>query len=76
MGKSEMDTNEISTNEYFDVLEQIKKHIVNAQYQVLTAANVEKNILYWKIGKVIVDHSTWGNKFVENLSKDLRREYP
>ena len=37
---------------------------------------MEKNIVYWKIGKVIVDHSTWGNKFVENLSKDLRREYP
>lgn len=68
--------NEIITNEYFDLLEKIKTHITNAQYQVLTTANVEKNILYWNIGKVILEYSTWGNKFVENLSKDLRMEYP
>ena len=68
--------NEIITNEYFDLLEKIKTHITNAQYQVLTTANVDKNILYWNIGKVILEYSTWGNKFVENLSKDLRMEYP
>ena len=67
---------DIATNEYFDVLEQIKKRIVNSQYQILTLANVKKNVLYWNIGKVILDHITWGNKFVENLSKDLRMEYP
>lgn len=67
---------ELSTKEYFEVLEKIKRQITSAQYQVLTAANVEKNILYWNIGKVIVEYSTWGNKFVENLSKDLRMEYP
>ncbi|WP_243009089.1 DUF1016 N-terminal domain-containing protein [Clostridium sp. AM58-1XD] len=31
---------------------------------------------YWNIGKVIVEYSQWGSKFVENLSKDLRLEYP
>ena len=54
MGKSEMDTNEISTNEYFDVLEQIKKHIVNAQYQVLTAANVEKIYSTGKLERLLL----------------------
>lgn len=33
---------EIVTKEYFDVLEKIKKQIINAQYQVLTVANVKK----------------------------------
>lgn len=42
----------------------------------MTTANVERNILYWNIGKVIVEYSQWGGKFVENLSKDLRMEYP
>lgn len=59
-----------------DVLKKIKKQIANAQYQVLTVANMEKNILYWNIGQVILEYSKWGNKFVENLSKDLRMEYP
>lgn len=71
-----MSENILDTKEYFEVLETIKKQIVNTQYKVLTAANVERNILYWNIGKIILEHSTWGNKFVENLSGDLRIEYP
>ena len=42
----------------------------------MTAANVERNILFWNIGSIIVENSSWGNKFVETLSKDLRMEYP
>lgn len=42
----------------------------------MTNANVERDILYCNIGKVIVEYSQWGGKFVENLSKDLRMEYP
>lgn len=60
----------------FDVLEAIKNHIVTAQETVMTAANEERNRLYWHIGKTITDHSAWGNKFVQTLSKDLRMEYP
>ena len=66
----------IVSNEYFSVLDQIKEYIVNTQYKVLTVANTERNILYWKIGNVISEHSVWGNKFVETLSNDLRTEYP
>lgn len=54
----------------------MKDRIVETQYKVMTTANVERNILYWNIGKVIVEYSQWGGKFVENLSKDLRMEYP
>lgn len=61
---------------YFDVLENVKKCITNSQYRVMTSTNVERNILYWNIGKVILEYSKQGNKFVENLSKDLKMEYP
>ena len=67
---------EIMMDGYFDILEKVKERIVEAQYRVMTTANVERNILYWNIGKVIVEYSQWGGKFVENLSKDLRMEYP
>lgn len=67
---------EIVMNEYFDVLEKVKERIVQAQYQVVTNVNVERNILYWNIGKVICEYSQWGNKFVETLSKDLKMSYP
>ena len=67
---------EIVLDEYIDVLEKIKEQITQAQYQVMTNANVERNILFWNIGKVILQYSKWGNKFVETLSKDLRMTYP
>ena len=63
-------------DEYIDVLEKIKEQITQAQYQVMTNANVERNILFWNIGNVILQYSKWGNKFVETLSKDLRMAYP
>ena len=37
---------EIVMDEYIDVLEKIKKRIKQAQYQVMTNANVERNILF------------------------------
>lgn len=67
---------DIIMDDYFHILEKVKKRIVEVQYRVMTTANVERNILYWNIGKVIVEYSQWGSKFVENLSKDLRLEYP
>ena len=42
----------------------------------MTNANVERNILFWNTGNVILQYRKWGNKFVETLSKDLRMTYP
>lgn len=72
-----MSENNIMLKEdYFSVLEEIKSHIVAAQKTVMNTANVERNTMYWHIGKTIIEHAVWGNKFIENLSKDLRMEYP
>lgn len=37
---------EIVMDGYIDVLEKIKERIKQAQYQVMTNANVERNILF------------------------------
>ncbi len=70
------DTDIMLKDEYFKVLESIKKQIRSAQKTVMNTANEERNKLYWQIGKTIIDHAAWGNKFVQTLSKDLRIEYP
>ncbi|WP_455616058.1 PDDEXK nuclease domain-containing protein [Eisenbergiella sp.] len=67
---------EIVLDDYFRILEVVKKRITESQYSVMTTVNVERNILFWNIGRVIVEHSNWGNRFVETLSKDLRMAYP
>ena len=32
--------------------------------------------MYWNIGKIILANSEWGNKFIDNLSIDLKLEFP
>lgn len=72
-----MAENEImSQDSYFEVLNEVKAKIIEAQNTVMNIANVERNMMYWHIGKVITEHASWGSKFVETLSKDLRMEYP
>ena len=49
-----MAKNEIVMENYFDALEKVKNKIIQTQNQVMTTANVERNILYWNIGKVSI----------------------
>jgi len=32
--------------------------------------------LYWNIGKAIIANSKWGNKFIDNLARDIKLEFP
>ena len=62
--------------EYLETISAIKSEIKNAQYRAVLGANRELILLYWRIGQVINAHKTWGNKFVENLSADIKLEFP
>ena len=33
-------------------------------------------MLYYNIGSIINENKSWGNKFIENLAKDIKLEYP
>ena len=61
---------------YVAVVEDIKKQIRSAQHRAILNANKEMIILYWNIGKVINENSTWGSKFLRNLSKEITSEFP
>ena len=66
----------INNTEYFENIENIKSQIHAAQYKAVLGANREQIILYWNIGKVIIDNSKWGNKFIDNLARDIKLEFP
>ena len=66
----------INNEVYFEILESVKARIQNAQYRAVLGANREQIILYWNIGKVILANSEWGNKFVDNLARDIKLEFP
>ena len=66
----------MNNNEYFEILEDIKSRIRAAQYKAVLGANREQIVLYWNIGKIIIANSQWGNKFIDNLARDIRLEFP
>lgn len=61
---------------YVTVVENIKDQIRSAQHKAILNANKEMLILYWNIGKVINDNSTWGSKFLSKLSSEITSEFP
>ena len=68
--------NKIDINKYKNIVENIKQEVLKAQYKAMQAVNKELIFLYWNIGKIILDNSKWGNKFIDNLSIDLKLEFP
>ena len=67
--------NNIDINKYKVLLENIKQEVLNAQYKAIYAVNKELMFMYWHIGKIILDNSQWGNKYIDSLSMDLKMEF-
>ncbi len=66
----------MNNNEYLELIQSIKDEIQHAQYQATLSVNKELIMLYYNIGKLINEHKSWGNKFIDNLAADLRIAFP
>ena len=67
----------LKTELYFwGIIEDIKDQIRSAQHRAILNANKEMLILYWNIGKIINENSTWGSKFLNKLSNEISSEFP
>lgn len=66
----------INDNQYLYVIEFIKSEISKAQYNAVLQVNKEMTMLYYHIGKIVNTHKSWGNKFIDNLAKDIKLAYP
>ncbi|RLB67101.1 MAG: DUF1016 domain-containing protein [Deltaproteobacteria bacterium] len=65
--------------EYTAVLSKLKKRIQSERLRVTLAANSAMVLMYWDIGKVILDrqeHQGWGAKVIDRLSHDLKTAFP
>jgi predicted nuclease of restriction endonuclease-like (RecB) superfamily len=64
---------------YFNWIQSLKQKIQSAQLKANIAVNEALILLYWDIGKSIVEKQnefSWGAKVVEQVAKDLKRELP
>ena len=65
--------------DYQSFFGEVKTKIREAQYKALKAVNKELIQLYWELGKMIVERQAefgWGKSIIENLSRDLQKEFP
>jgi predicted nuclease of restriction endonuclease-like (RecB) superfamily len=68
-----------STDRYIEFLATLKERIANARLRAAIAANSELILLYWHIGRDILDRQKaegWGAKVIERLATDLRQTFP
>ena len=59
-------------NEYFEFLNQIKKEIVNTRKKVILNTNNELILMYYRIGKGLLENNKYGSNFINNLATDLK----
>jgi predicted nuclease of restriction endonuclease-like (RecB) superfamily len=60
-------------------LAELKQRIYTAQQRATLAVNHELVLLYWQIGRSILERQAnegWGSKVVEALARDLRHAFP
>lgn len=70
---------ELNSKTYATLLQNIKKEISTARIRAHLSVNKEMITLYWSIGNQILERQKqegWGSKVIENISKDLRSEFP
>jgi len=64
---------------YADLLAELKVRIKSERLRVVMASNAAMVILYWDIGKRILERQSsegWGARTIDRLSHDLRRAFP
>ena len=66
----------LNSSEYLNTVESIKQEIRAAQYRASVSINRELLLLYHTIGNTINEHKTWGSKFIESLSADIKLAFP
>lgn len=66
-------------HDYISWIAELKLKIRSTQIKVAIAVNTTLIQFYWELGKMIAEkqeQSTWGDKLLEQVSKDLKVEFP
>jgi predicted nuclease of restriction endonuclease-like (RecB) superfamily len=64
---------------YTKFLTELKDRIRTARLRAITSVNQELVLLYWGIGRDILDRQAvegWGARIIDRLADDLRRDFP
>ena len=62
--------------DFKNIIFDIKNQINNTQIEIFQNANKSLLKLYYNIGKIIEENSSWGNKFIDELAIELKISFP
>lgn len=71
-----MDNENMLEKNFKEIIKNIKNEIYKTQTLIMSDANKRLLELYFYIGKVVNENSSWGNKFIESLSTEMKIEFP
>lgn len=71
-----MEENQMLEKDFKEVFKDIKNEILNAQYDIYKSANIRTLALYSYLGKIIDENAKYGNSFINNLSVELKINFP
>lgn len=59
-----------------EIINVIKNDIKSTQLDIIINANKNLVNLYYRLGKILYENSSWGNKFVNKISIELKLSFP
>lgn len=62
--------------EFKNIVNKIKGEIKSTQIRVAVESNKNLINLYFRIGKILSDNYKYGNKFIDDVSRELKLEFP
>ncbi len=67
---------EKAKEDFRSIINSIKNEIRTTQIKVAIETNKSLINLYFKLGKILNDNYKYGNKFIDDISRELRLEFP
>jgi predicted nuclease of restriction endonuclease-like (RecB) superfamily len=68
--------NSMLDKDFKKIIDNIKQEIQKTQYKVAIESNINLISMYFRLGKILNDNYEYGNKFIDEVSKDLKMEFP
>ncbi|MBR1414106.1 MAG: hypothetical protein IJ574_05520 [Bacilli bacterium] len=65
-----------ATQDFKNIVNNIKNEIKTTQIKVAIEANKNLINLYFRIGKILNDNFKYGNKFIDDVSREIKLEFP
>ncbi len=62
--------------EFREIINNIKKDIKTTQVKVAVQLNNNLIMLYFRLGKILYDNFEYGNKFIDEVARELKIEFP